>query len=363
MKNLKKNRNKKSRFGRFMIIYISVLAVLIVFTWWLLYAFIGDYEESRPANTIDKVMEQLDNGNVTAVLEKASVETNEFESNTERLSSYLTDAMSGKNLRYVKKSGEYSESTPVYLIYADDSAVAKVTLIPAGENKFNFTLWKLGKIYVGSDLSNKKTDDISITVPKDSIVTINGVAVGGSYITEDNIEFTPCKNVGEYVDKPLKTTYTVSGLMMEPVVEVIYNGTALDVTNDRGKYLAQYPGDDSLMADMEKSIKELDHAYGKYIINKGKLSAVTSNMIGNAKEYMSDIPAVWAYLYGKEYTYEFQNENIDNFTRYSQDCFSCDVYYDLYVRWNGGNVTYNTSLTYTYVYYDNRWVVADFAIK
>ena len=363
MKSLIKNRHKKSGFGRFVIAYISVLAVVIVFMWWLLYAFIGDYEESRPSNTIDEVIKQLDNGNVMPVLEKASVETNEFESDTERLSSYLTDVLSGKHLRYVKKSGEYSENTPVYLVYADESPVAKVTLIPDGENAFKFTMWKLGKIYVGSDLNNKKTDSISVTVPKNSVVTINGIVVSDAYITEDNIEFAPCKNVGEYVDKPLKTTYTISGLMMEPVVEVIYNGMNLNVTNDKGNYTTQYPDDDSLMADMEKSIKELDHAYGRYIINKGKLSAVTSKMIGNAKEYMSDIPAVWAFLYGKEYTYEFQNEKIDNFTRYSDDCFSCDVYYDLYVKWNNGSVTYDTSLTYTYVYYDNKWVVADFAIK
>lgn len=363
MKSLIKKRHKKSGFRRFIIAYISVLAVIIVFMWWLLYVFIGDYEESRPSNTIEEVVKQLDNGSVMSVLEKASVETNEFESDTEKLSSYLEDAISGKHLRYVKKSGEYSENTPVYLVYADESPVAKVTLVPNGENSFKFTMWKLGKIYVGSDLNNKKTDCISITVPKNSVVTINGIIVDDKYITDDNIEFTPCKNVGDYVDKPLKTTYKVSGLMMEPAVEVSYNGMSLDVADEKGEYIAQYPGDDSLLAEMGKNIKELDHAYGRYIINKGKLSAVTSKMIGNAKEYMSDIPAVWAFLYGKEYTYEFQNETIDNFTRYSDDCFSCDVYYDLYVRWNGGNVTYDTSLTYTYVYYDNRWVVADFAIK
>ena len=86
-------------------------------------------------------------------------------------------------------------------------------------------------------------------------------------------------------------------------------------------------------------------------------------MVGYANEYISDIPAVWAFLYGKTYTYEFNNENISNFRKYSDDCFSCDVYYDLYVDWKDGNKTYNTSVTYTFVKTDGEWYVADFIIN
>ena len=86
-------------------------------------------------------------------------------------------------------------------------------------------------------------------------------------------------------------------------------------------------------------------------------------MVGYANEYMSDIPAVWAYLYGKTYTYEFNNENIFNFRKYSDNCFSCDVYYDLYVDWKDGNKTYNTSVTYTYVKTNGAWYVADFILN
>jgi hypothetical protein len=330
--------------------------------WWLLYAFIGDYEESRPANVMNEVVEQLENGDVAGVLANALIESNEFETDTERLTAYLGSLVNGHALRYSKKSGEYAENHPIYLLYADNTPIAKFTLSATGENSFGFTLWRLGRIYVGSDLSGKTVESYTITVPKGSTVAINGVVLEDKYITEDNIEFEPCKNIGSYVAKPLKTTYEVSGLMMEPQVSVTYDGKTLETTKDGGAYSAEYPADDELFASMEASIKALDHAYGEYIINKGALSAVTSNMIGNAADYMSDIPAVWAFLYGKEYTYEFRNEEISEFTKYSDDCFSCHIYYDLYVEWNTGNVTYDTSLTYTYVFYENRWVVADFTI-
>ena len=43
----------------------------------------------------------------------------------------------------------------------------------------------------------------------------------------------------------------------------------------------------------------------------------SSYMVGTAAEYVSDIPAIWAYLWGKSYTYQFNNESITNFRKYS----------------------------------------------
>ena len=45
----------------------------------------------------------------------------------------------------------------------------------------------------------------------------------------------------------------------------------------------------------------------------------------------------------RSYTYQFNNESITNFRKYSDKCFSCDVYYDLYVDYKTGN----TCLLYT----------------
>ena len=103
--------------------------------------------------------------------------------------------------------------------------------------------------------------------------------------------------------------------------------------------------------------------YGRYIINRGSLEKLSSYMVGYAKEYVNDIPAVWAFLYGKTFTYEFQNEEVTNMQKYSDACFSCDIKFDLYVDWKTGNKTYNTNLTYTFVKINGNWVVADMIIS
>ena len=365
MKSIYKRKRHSHRFLKFLCIYAAVLTVAIISVWALLYSFIGDYEESRPSNVMDEVVKDMSLGKTEDVLRRAELAANEFEKDTDRLISYVDSKIHGCSISYSKKSGEYSENNPVYLLYADKTPIAKITLKEAGKNTFKFSRWKLGQIYVGNDLSNtgKQDEAVSILVPAGSTVTVNGVTVNDSYIEESDVEFVPCKNVGDYIEKPLKTRYAIRGLMMEPEVKVVYNGNELETEKEGMEYTSSYPGDDDLMQRMESAIIELNHSYGKYIINKGNLSAVTSKMVGNAKEYMSDIPAVWAFLYGKEYVYDFLNEEISNLHRYSDDCFSCDIYYDLYVKWNNGNVTYSTALTYTYVYYDGKWVVADFIIK
>lgn len=357
-----KRRRKRKTFKMFLIIYSAVLAFLSIVTWIILYNFIGDYEQGRPSSAMDSLTAQFHADNVENLLNESKVAVNEFESN-EMVARYLKEKLNNESVSYKKKAREYSEDTPVYIVYAGETPIAKVSLEKDGQNFWGFNKWKLGKLSF-DDFADKTTNNaILVSVPKGSKVLINGVEVKDNYIKEDNIEFEPCKHVADYVDQPLKTTYEIPGLIAQPDVKVQLNENDLNVEVSKNTYTANYSGDDDLLESMREEIMTLGKNYGRYIINRGNLSSLTNQMVGYAKDYMSDIPAVWAFLYGMTYTYEFQNENISDFVKYSDDCFSCSVYYDLYVQWNGGDKTYNTSLTYTYVKQNDKWVVADFIIN
>ncbi len=355
-------RRKGKTFKKFLIIYSAVLAFLCIIVWGILYNFIGDYEKGRPSSTMDTLAARFSADNIENLLNESGVVVNEFESN-EMVAEYLKDKLNNEKVSYKKKAREYSEETPVYIVFAGETPIAKVSLDKDGQGFWGFNKWKLGQISF-DDFADKTTNNaITVSVPKGSTVTINGVEVKDDYIKEDDIEFEPCKHVSDYVNQPLRTTYEISGLIIQPDIKVHFNENDLTVEVSKNTYTANYPSDDELLESVHEDIMTLGRNYGKYIINRGSLSSLTNQMVGYAKDYMSDIPAVWAFLYGMTYTYEFQNENISNFVKYSDDCFSCDVYYDLYVQWNGGDKTYNTSLTYTYVKIDGKWVVADFIIN
>lgn len=355
-------KNKLSRFSKFLIIYASVISVAVAIVLFLLYGLLKDYEEGRPSVTMDRIAAQFTAENVEQLLDSSGVAFNAFENN-ERVAAYLKEKLGSEQVSYKKKSGEYSENTPVYVVYAGETAVAKVRLAENGKNSHKFTKWKLGEISFDGIGDKKKQDTYTIQAPKGSVVLINGVTAGAEYITEDDVAFDPCKNVSGFVTPPVRTVYTVSGLIAEPEVTVLYHEQPLTVEVKDGAYLAEYPEDEAMLLAQQDQIMTVARNYGKYIINRGSLSALTQNMVGSAKEYVSDIPAVWAFLYGKTYTYEFRDESISNFRKYAEDCFSCDIYYDLYVDWGNGNKTYNTSLTYTFVNTGGKWYVADFTIN
>lgn len=358
-----KNKKKKlGRFAKFIIIYSCIALVVMIAVWGLLYSFLRDYEASRPSVAMDKIMSDFNAENAGKVLNSADITTNEFET-IDTITKFLETRLEGQTASYRKSNGEYSENTPVYIVYAGDTPLAKVKLKEAGRNFFKFTKWQIGNIST-YDISPKTPSvTVTITVPSGSAVSLNGISVDTKYIENDNITFEPCKNVGEFVATPTMTEYKVTGLLFEPDITVEYNNTPLALSGENGVYICSYPEDAALLEAQKDTIINTAETYGKYIINRGSLDGLKKLMVGRAETYISDIPAIWAFLSGKQYTYEFRNENITNFKKYSDNCFSCDMYYDLYVNWGYGDKTYETSMTYVYVLIDGNWYVADFIIN
>lgn len=358
-----KNKNKKlGRFAKFIIIYSCTAFVVMIAVWGLLYAFLGDYEEGRPSVAMDKIISDFNAENVDKVLSSAKLTTNEFET-IDLVTEFLKSRLTGQETSYKKSNGEYSEATPVYIVYAGDAPLARVELTDAGKNFFKFTKWQLGSISTYDISPKTPSKTVTVTVPSGSEVSLNGISVDTKYIKNDNITFDPCKNVAEFVTAPTLTEYEVTGLLCEPDITVEYNNMPLSLSGENGVYTCSYPEDAALLETQKATIINTAETYGKYIINRGSLASLKKLMVGRAETYISDIPAVWAFLSGKQYTYEFKNESITNFKKYSDNCFSCDMYYDLYVNWGYGSKTYETSMTYVYVLIDGNWYVADFVIN
>ncbi|MFQ9933432.1 MAG: hypothetical protein ACLRVQ_03260 [Lachnospiraceae bacterium] len=355
--NSNKEKKKLSGFKKFLIIYPSVLVAVSAVLLFLLYGLLKDYEASEPNNTMEEIAKEFTKDNVGELLEEADITLTEFETK-EVLKEYIADKIDGKAITYKRKSGEFTSAKPVYSVMADDEEIAKVTLAQKGKNSHNFTEWKLGDItFTDTDEDKLK---VTISAPAGADVLINGVNVSDSYKSGEDIVVEETKNLEEFGAVFYNRKYDVTGLIKEPVITASLNGTELSVQKTEEGYVIEYPKDEELLASQTDYITEIFENYGKYIINRGNLSKLLSYTTGKAYTYLSDIPAVWAYLWGKEYTYEFRNESVTNLVKYSDTCFSVDVYFDLYVDYKTGNTTYNTSMTYTFVNDGGTWYLADF---
>lgn len=355
----KKSKDKKlNKFGVFLISYSGILVGIFLVLLVFLYGLLKDYEKSMPSHTMDKLIKEFTKDNIEQVLVDNSISVNDFES-VSTIADYYREVLQDHEAFYKRKSGEYTNTSPVYLIKAGDTSIAKVTLAEGGRNGHNFTEWKVDKISIDGYID--ANNEVTITAPTGAEVSLNGIKINDSYITQKDVTISSVKNVASFVTLPTNVVYKVSGLMAQPKIEATLKGTALEVKTEGKTTSISYPTDQALLDSQKSLIREIYQGYGKYIINRFSLAEASKYLVGTAKTNISDIPAVWAYLYGKTYTYEFKNENISNMVKYSDNCFTCNVAYDLIVKWNEGEKTYNTKLIYTFVKTKGAWYLADFS--
>lgn len=352
-------KHKKSGFVLFLSIYsitlIALIAVGLVWVWGLL----ADYETGLAEGTADKVLEEFAGADLSELVEKNGIESSEFE-NTDAIVLAYEKLIKDKKLVYKRKAGEYTSSAPVYYITADNIPVAEFALLQTGKNKHGFPIWQAGDIKLNESCID--THSITVKVPAQTEVYINDVKAGDKYISAHE-DISLAKNISEYVTYvPGYDIYEIDGLINTPKVRA--EGEYItDMTQEDDKYACDYIEDDTILSENEELFRRIGSNYGGYIINKVSYTTLSKDLIGNAKKVMSDIPAIWAYLYGETYTYDFTDWKFENLVRYSDECFSCDISFVLNVHYRVTRlITYDTKLTGIFVKQDGRWYMADIMV-
>lgn len=239
-----KRKKKLSNFKKFLCIYCGILLLAGVITLIMLHSLLKDYEEGMPSGTMDKIVNQFTPDGIGKLLSDNNVKVNEFETN-DTIAAYFTDKLNDGTVSYKKKAGEYSEKTPVYVVYAGDTPIAKVELESAGKNAHKFNKWTLGTISFGD--FTKNLAEVKITAPTGADVYINGVQVTDTYKTESEVKFAPCLHVSDYVTVPTNDVYDVGQLIAKPDITAKLNGKDLTVDYDKKTgYTIYYPSDDEL---------------------------------------------------------------------------------------------------------------------
>lgn len=351
---------KGNGFVAFIITYSVLLIALIVAGLIYVWNLLIDYEASIPDVNMEKYLVEFEAENIPALMDKYPVEINEYDSMDKVVAAYVNQAERGE-ISYRKLTGSYTNTTPVYEVMAGDKAIAKVELCENGKNSHGFSVWELKDISFEGYGPN--TYDVSIKVPGKATVLINGDVINEAYnVGTEPVALT--SNLAEHIlDVPEYKIYKIEDLITSLSINV--EGDSIVQVTD-GEYDIEYTfgTDEDLKQAVSGQVTTMAREYGAYIINKGSLGTLRSYMTGKASEYVSDIPAIWAYLWGEEYSHSYTNEVIDNFVKYSDDCFSCDVSFTLNVTYRGTrSISYDTALSCMYVKKNGRWYLADFALK
>lgn len=350
----------KKGFRNFLIVYSLLLIALIGAGLFYVWGLLIDYEASIPDVNMEKYLADFDESNIHALYGSFPLELEEYE-DKEAVEAKVCEEAAGGELSYRKQAGVYTNSAPVYEVLSGENVIATAALTQNGQNDHGFAVWDMTDVsFTGYGLD---FFDVTVKVPFDAVVFVNGRVIDEAYRTSEET-VSLAKNISEYVRKtPGYKIYTMEHLANMPEIEVngenMYPAASEDYT-----VFYDFGTDEELKGQVSGRITEMTREFGAYIINKGSLSRLQSYMVGKAKEYVSNIPAVWAYLVGEEYSYTFTNETIENFVRYSEDCFSCEVSYTLNVTYRQTRgISYDTTLICTYIRKDGVWYLADFIME
>ena len=259
------------------VIFLAAAAVGLRVFW----DFIGAFEASRPENVIDEYIGQLtaeDIANGAADLMDmvdVSLQTEE------ECRQVILEAVSG-DITCAKKTSASTDTKMVYALRCGSRVIGTVTLGTVSTDKFGFSRWEVEQEEF--DLSYLLGGDFSITVPQEFTVTVNGVALGEDFITEDGIHYGALEAFYEDYQLPGMVTYS-AGPFLGSVDVVTLNAqnepVVIDENTDYNSFL-----DNCSDADRQRLQKFADRFLARYVAFTGSAHKSSENNYAKLLPYV-----------------------------------------------------------------------------
>ncbi len=332
------------------------------------------YEAAQPERVVEDVIAMLRTDEAAKMLTKPEA-GNRFEDTGAEWNAYLEQLKSGE-LTYTKSPSSYDALKPEYNIYSGEQLVAKVGLEEAATRDLMFILkvqeWGTPRVETVFD-----TDPfaVTLTVPDNFTVFLNDVQVQESELAGEPQSIEAFENAAKYTTVPELVTYHIEGFSREPEI-LIYDNNMSPVEFE--KTVAADSGDITIMSDAYQPA-EMDEELQAYVMKMAKeySNFFSGDLVGGRQsveplEYMfpegSDyleladnyrMHDLWMYSDHKAPT--FSNEQVSDYRVYTEDFFSCHVYFDKTMELIRQDLTrtVTTDTTFYYVKIGDRWAIVD----
>lgn len=341
----RKKRVKSKAFKYCMWTYVALwlvaTAVICITLWKKLDAYQGDYdakyqadylaaqEAANPDLIMDEVLLQFTADNIAGLVEEMKPQILSRFETIEDYKAFYSKYVTGKSFTYEKDEENYSDSRPVYNVYADSVLFAKVSLKSNGiRDEFGFLSWKLDDIVISEN--NYQYFDVYLKVSDDMKIYINGEIVGDTeYVRGDSV-------VNELTDKGKELTGTAYGykvyyagdMVTNPVIQVL-DSEGNDITgnyvmeeNELMNYAVTAP--EGFKEQVSERVVKFCETYVYHIYGKASATEVLGMMVdgSEAEAILYDIQPTLAWAWMPD-TVEILSEEYEELIYYSEDYFSC----------------------------------------
>ena len=201
----------------YILVALAIIAILMLNLW----GFAEEYEDSRPAHTMDAYVADL-NQNLWNDQVARTIAEMPHEVQSDEECAQVVKNMLSAGISYARTASTGSADSINYALRCGDKVIGKVTLIEdsslADQVKYDMLPWIV---------SSEEFDftglysSVEVTVPKSYTVMLNGTALGSEYIIEDDIQFDLLKDYySSYPKLPVMVTYRYEHIIgeLEPVI-------------------------------------------------------------------------------------------------------------------------------------------------
>lgn len=346
---------KKKRLPLFWIFYVIFVVGMILF-WMRVVKYVNDglvrYEESQPVNTMERVMEEFRVSGLEQYVNIAG-DISRFEK-AEDYTEAFQKQLKGKILFYLPAKGYQDPTMPRYELFADGEHIGYCSLKEISSEPFflhflSLSEWALDSVELESIVGEKA---VEITVPESSQVFLNGLPMDERELTGEATVSQEFTYVQDYVAVPRFVTYRAEGLLKEPMIEV-QSGDELTVLSVDGRNDAENPDYDIVVtdglisvtakgfqeSDMPKELAQMVLENTERYTNffsvdlpgcRGSVSPIKDMF--PADSYYLDLADTYRredmWMYSSHNAPVFKNETVNHYIRYSNELFSCEVYFD-----------------------------------
>lgn len=335
----------------FMFILVFFIATYLGLNW--LQGWLTDYEMSQPTVKAEQVFNEIfTDPDWGALYESAGAQDSPYEGKEEYVA-YMEEKVGGTKLTYLETSAGLAKNTKKYIVRLGDEKVASFTLVDKNQVSTSLDLENLENLENITDIPNWQLGAVEVffeRVGTYRIVKLDGhtAYVNDVPLTDDFTIQIATTRAEEYLPEGTTgfslCTQEVTGLMEVPTVTITDKaGTQMEVTYDEATRTFTEKTVSNTMSEEEKNVA-LEAAK---ISSKWMIEAVKDR--GDVAKYFD--PSSSAYnkivkateLWMQDYSgYRFENDDVSNYARYSDDIFSVTVKTDLIVtRPDGSEKTYN----------------------
>ena len=199
--------------------FLAIYVVGMIFFW----LYIADYENSLPEHVMKRWTAQCDRDWTAELLNDYDMAANlsPYEDWDTVLNTVILDRL-GTDFHWRKKSDEFSEVAPVYVLSCGEFDLARVTLQSHNRSWLGHTVWKVDSVTPFPDFSSLQNISVTIVVRDDLKVRLGNQSLKPEQlVSSKQLEASTEWDKTLPLEKlPTEETYVVSGLYSVPPLSV-----------------------------------------------------------------------------------------------------------------------------------------------